>query len=98
MKISHHIPNTALRGGVFLYQEVVRILFHNFSTTEKRKSKTKKRKLNTLFPIFVNNSCMVHKSWKKLLIKSTFVNKNAPTGVVFLELVDLPVNKLFIPC
>lgn len=74
MEAKQYIPNTALRGGVFLYQEVVRILFHNFSTTEKRKSKTKKRKLNALFPIFVNNSCRVHKSWKKLLKKSMFIN------------------------
>ena len=75
MEAKQYIPNTALRGGVFLYQEVVRI----FSTT-------KKRKLNALFPIFVNNSCKVHNSWKKLLIKSTFVNKNAPIKAVSGEI------------
>ena len=79
MEAKQYIPNTALRGGVFLYQEVVRILFHNFSTT-------KKRKLNALFPIFVNNSCKVHNSWKKLFIKSTFVNKNAPIKAVSGEI------------
>ena len=79
MEAKQYIPNTALRGGVFLHIKVVRILFYNFSTT-------KKRKLNALFPIFVNNSCRVHNSWEKLLIKSTFVNKNAPLEVFFCEI------------
>lgn len=35
MEVQQNIPSTALRGGVFLYQEVVRILFHNFSTMLK---------------------------------------------------------------